>query len=107
MHNHTHTHIRFDCTGLKMPVLLLPQSVLYTIASINHITALASRNDGYQVAEYGYGNQMFAGVSCWPTFSFTTAGQISNSQITNQGPFAYYVSQFFWSVGSFFDFLLR
>jgi len=47
---------------LFMPVLLVPESVLYIIGSVYHISAVASRNYGYQVAEYGYGSLMFAGA---------------------------------------------
>ena len=65
-HTHTHTHTH-NCIWtyriVKMPVLLVPQSVLYIIGSVYHISVLASRNYGYEVAQYGYNNLMFAGVS--------------------------------------------
>jgi len=45
-----------------MPVLLVPETLLYLCASLYHLSTIAYRNSGYDVAEYGYGNQIFAGA---------------------------------------------
>lgn len=44
-------------------MLLIPESVLYLCATIYHLVVIISRNAGYSVAEYGYSNKIFAGVS--------------------------------------------
>lgn len=48
-------------------MLLTPESVLYLCVTINFLVAVVSRNAGYSIAEYGYNNKIFAGVSDWHT----------------------------------------
>jgi hypothetical protein len=48
---------------IQVSMLLIPESVLYLCATIYHLTIIVSRNAGYSVAEYGYNNKIFAGVS--------------------------------------------
>ena len=44
-------------------MLLIPESILYCVATINFLKVIISRNHGYKVAEYGYENKLFAAVS--------------------------------------------
>ncbi len=57
------TGCSFRLDVIQVSMLLIPESVLYLCATIYHLTIIVSRNAGYSVAEYGYNNKIFAGVS--------------------------------------------
>lgn len=57
------TGCSFGLDVIQVSMLLIPESVLYLCATIYHLTIIVSRNAGYSVAEYGYNNKIFAGVS--------------------------------------------
>lgn len=44
-------------------MLLIPESVLYLCATSHFLVTVVSRNAGHSIAEYGYNNKIFAGVS--------------------------------------------